>query len=167
LTTSNFLNTTINIKKIKLHNHIILDTPGFNSTKNILLNLKDYRDILKLFKKKVVKPLNYQIDKSQSFIADSFLYIKTESSHGSITFYSSLDIDIKRVKTTNLASNLEHISCQYKMKKTKREDRIFDLDPNKHYQFYINGFGKILIKNIIKLTINTFNCVDINKLEYE
>jgi hypothetical protein len=167
LTTSNFLNTTANIKKIKLHHHDILDTPGFNSTKNILLNLKDYRDILKLFKKKIIRPINFQINNEQSFIADNFLHIATESINGTITFYSPLDVQIKRVKTENLETNLAHIAYQYKMKKCKRESRIFSLDANKRYQFYINGFGKIITKHIIKLAINTFSGVDINRFEYE
>jgi hypothetical protein len=167
LTTSNFLNTTINIKKIKLLKHTILDTPGFNSSKNLLLNLENYRDILKLFAKKIIRPVNFQIDKLQSFILDSFMTVHTESNKGSITFYTSLDIKIDRCKTENLSKNLNTYSYKYVFNKLNRQDYNFELDQNKQYYIFINGFGKISIRNANKIVINTFDSVSINILSYE
>jgi ribosome biogenesis GTPase A len=73
LTISNQLNTTLDLKQIKLQKHSIIDTPGYYSEHSILRNLAELKDVGSIQNKQKIKPVVFQIIEPQCFIIDSLV----------------------------------------------------------------------------------------------
>jgi ribosome biogenesis GTPase A len=158
LTVSGYLNTTIDVKQIKLQRHNVIDTPGFNSQSSVLSNLTKLEDVGSIRNKQKIKPVTFQIHEDQGFIVDNFCFLQCECKNkGSITFYIPSKIHIHRTKIANLYRNLENTTNQvYTVNDAKRIDHEHILESKNKYNILVEGLGLLSIKGISKILLNTF-----------
>lgn len=166
LTISNYLNTTIDVKQIKLRKHCIIDTPGYNSKHSILSNLIELTDVGSITNKQKIKALTFQIKEPQAFIGDSLFWIKAECvQNGLLIFYMPNKLKIQRTKIINLERNLKNpLNNHYKTKNNERKEHTFDLIPQSKYNLIVEGLGMVVVKGIKKIQINSFANVKISLL---
>jgi ribosome biogenesis GTPase A len=167
LTISGYLNTTIDVKQIKLQKHNIIDTPGFNSQNSVLSNLTELKDVGSIRTKQKIKPVTFQIHEDQGFIVDNFCFLECEcKAKGSVTFYIPNKIHVHRTKIDNLYKNVRNsINQIYKVNDAKRIDHEHILESTNKYNILVEGLGLFSIKGISKILINTFVNVSVVLIE--
>ncbi|MDE6473264.1 MAG: 50S ribosome-binding GTPase, partial [Ureaplasma sp.] len=149
LSTSPFMNTTLDLKKIKLDKLEIIDTPGFIDKTNIL-NFVDAKFSKSILTVNGVNSKNYYLSSNQSILIEKlaiFNYLVGDKNN--FTFYLSKNLNLLRCKYEKALSNFnnENISA-ISYNSTMKLDLIthkFTLNKNKKYNLYINGLVMISI----------------------
>ncbi|MCM1371001.1 MAG: 50S ribosome-binding GTPase [Clostridium sp.] len=113
ITTSLLPNTTIDLIKINLDdNMVLIDTPGIIDSGNII-NYLNKNDIKKLFPKKEIRPITYQLKQNDILIINDFFRLDSITK-SNITFFISNQFDIKRFYNTERLKNLQSINLNVK-----------------------------------------------------
>ena len=158
LTTSSYVNTTIDFQKIKIDKHQIIDTPGFESQSNILAYVTNIKDVRSKVNIKKINSVYFLIKQEQAFILDGLANItfKPSNEKAGVSFYLTLEAKITRTKPENLQKHLDNDSLAFNISKPYENDIVFDNLKNTTYTIQIDGLGHIIFKNIkeIKLSIN-------------
>lgn len=99
ITTSPLPSTTLNFIKVKLDDNLtLIDTPGLLDSTDII-NYLEYKDIKKVVPVKEIKPITYQIRKSQILIIDNLVRIEAENID--LTLFISSNLKVKRYYKDN------------------------------------------------------------------
>lgn len=173
LTISPYVNTTINLKKIKIDKNEIIDTPGFLSPTNITNYISD-ANIKKISNWKNHKPTNFFILPNQTLMFSGLGYLSyLDGIKTTFTFYFSNEIKIKRMKTINADKNLAQAQTNntevsyLDQANSEFINHEFKLDPNKKHNISIEGLGLISLNKGIKLiTIRIRKNVGVNLNKY-
>lgn len=143
ITTSMLPSTTLNKIEVKISNTLtLIDTPGIIDVGNIN-NYLDSIMLKKLFIKKEIKPITYQIKNKQYIFIEDFLKIECLE-NCDMTFYMSNQLKIDRVfkdRQTNLS--------------------IRKLSLSKSGEIVINGLGYIYVNKPAKINVFTYDGVEI------
>ena len=143
VTTSMLPSTTLDTIKIIINDNLtLIDTPGIIDTGNIC-NYLDNSYLKKIFPKKEIKPITYQIKSRQFIFVEGILKIECEE-NCDMTFYCSNALKIERF--------FKDVECDF----NKRE--IVTL---RNCDIVINGFGYISVNSKVKLNIYTYDGVEI------
>lgn len=139
ITTSILPSTTLNSVEIPLREDLtFIDTPGLIDS-NSFINLADAKLLKKIFPKKEIKPITYQIKEKQTIFVEDILRIDVNN-RNNFTFYFSNSLSMKRTfkKKNKLLHLKEHI-----IRVRPQEDIV------------ISGLGFIRVSNsdVIKLYI--------------
>lgn len=157
LTTSYFLNTTLEINEINLDDYILLDSPGFLDSNNAYMFLEK-KDIKKIFIKKAIKPKVYQIYEKQSYFIDDIFRIDVLSDErSSVVFYMNNDLNIHR--TNYFKADKYEDKHQIKIKNFKSKNII---SKEKNFDLVIDGVGFISFHNISKINIKIHDKIGIS-----
>ncbi len=125
ITTSMLPNTTMEKIEIVISNQLtLIDTPGFLNTGN-LIELVDGDEIKRIYPKKEIRPLSYQIKERQSIFIDKYARIDCETENN-LVFYISNQLEVKRSWKT----------CEEESSFTKREITVHSKE-----DVVINGLG--------------------------
>lgn len=144
ITTSILPSTTLDIIEIKLNDDLtIYDTPGLLEEGNII-NYVDGIELKKIIPNKVIKPISYRISGIQYLQLDKYALVEVDSSN--VTLFFSNDLDIKRL---------------YK-KPDDSFENIISIDAFNE-DVVISGLGFIKVTGNTKITIKTYNNVNIYK----
>ena len=149
LSTSPFMNTTLDLKKIKLDKLEIIDTPGFIDKTNIL-NFVDAKFSKSILTVNGVNSKNYYLSSNQSILIEKlaiFNYLVGDKNN--FTFYLSKNLNLLRCKYEKALSNFNNenisaISYNSTMKLALITHK-FTLNKYKKYNLYINGLVMISI----------------------
>lgn len=172
LTVSPFINTTLNLKKNKIGNIEIIDTPGLPTTSNIL-NYLSPSDVKKVTNFKNNRPINFFLNPEQSIMLEGlgyFTYVAGEQAN--ITFYMSNELHLERVKEINAERNLTQL-IKNKTKinytdapDTKFREYEFRLYSSNKNNLSIDGLGLISLNKgmkIIRIKVRENVGVNLNK----
>lgn len=157
LTTSYFLNTTLDVNEIVLDNYVLLDSPGFIDDENAYMYLEK-SEVKKIFIKKAIKPKVYQIYEKQSYFIDDIFRVDVLSDKkASVVFYMNNDLSIHRTNFYRAdeyeKKHLKNIKM-YKYRYFESKDKNFDL--------VIDGIGFISFHNISKINIKIHDKIGIS-----
>lgn len=166
LTINNAINTTINLQKIKLGYHFLIDTPGVVDKTN-LITWVDQSKIKKIFNNKIINARNFQIKYNKRIIIENLvtidLFVNNDDAIGSCTFYMNKNLYIvsKQIndKLFNQSQKLGYIHED--INQIKQHEFILN---NAKSNISISGLGLIAIKNINKCVIYVHDEVAINQL---
>lgn len=143
ITTSMLPSTTLDTIEIKINDNLnLIDTPGIIDMGNIS-NYLENSILKKLFIKREIKPITYQVKCKQYFFVDSVLKIECLEPCD-MTFYISNQLKINRL--------FKDISVDF----TKTE-----LMTTANCDIVINGLGFISINKAVKINVYTFDNVEI------
>ncbi|QZX49484.1 GTPase [Mycoplasma sp. E35C] len=168
LTTSPYLNTTLQINQIKKREFCLLDTPGYLDESSGLYQL-DPKRIKRLVSQQWKNPVTYQITSDQVFYCEDFIKLKVKLAPNinrtSITFYcpSALRIHRTSIKNENMIDQkLNQIFTDLK------DFNYLTNDNHNHYELNETK-NNLLINGIALIKFNKdIQAVDIyqkNKLE--
>ena len=144
ITTSMLPSTTLDTMDIKISDDLtLIDTPGIIDNGNIC-NYLENKSLKKIFPKKEIKPITYQVKSKQYILVENFIKIECEE-NCDITLYFSNQLKIERfykdVEIPNLVKN--------------------EVSAFKNSDIVINGIGFINTKKSVKLNIYTLENVDV------
>lgn len=143
ITTSMLPSTTLDTIEIKISDDLtLIDTPGIIDMGNIS-NYVDEKMLKKLFIKREIKPITYQIKSKQYIFIEDFLKIECLETCD-MTFYISNQLKIDRV---------------FKDKQTDLIER--KIVTSTKCDIVINGLGYIYVNKSVKINISTYNGVEI------
>lgn len=172
LTVSPFINTTLNLKKNKIGNVEIIDTPGLPTTSNIL-NYLSPENIKKVTNFKNNRSINFFLKAEQSIMLEGLGYLTyVAGEQANITFYVSNELHLERVKEINAERNLDQfIKNKIKINyldapNTKFIEYEFRLYSSKKNNLSIDGLGLISFNKgmkIIRIKIKEGVGVNLNK----
>ncbi len=139
ITTSILPNTTLETIEIKLHNTILIDTPGL-SNKGSIVNYIDYQSLKKITPNKPIKPKTYQIKTPQIINIEPFVQLLLKDND--ITIYISNQLKITR---------------EYDL--TKKSDVLHwrKIDVNDKEDIVICGLGFIKVKKKATIELATID----------
>ncbi len=144
ITTSILPSTTLDTIKIKINDSLnLIDTPGIIDNGNIC-NYLDNSILKKVFPKKEIKPITYQIKGKQYIYIENIIKIECLE-NCNLTFYFSNQLKIERLFKNVELSDLKLIS----------------LDIPNNSDVVINGIGFVNVKNKTHLNIYTIDNVDV------
>ena len=137
ITTSILPSTTLDSIRIKLMEDLVLiDTPGIIDNSNIC-NYLSVKDLKKIFPKKEIKPITYQVHGKQFIFIDDLVKIEVLGDCN-LTFYFSNQLKIDRMyKDRDCNLVLNNIRC------------------SGNSDIVINGLGFINVKSNVNLNIYT------------
>lgn len=172
LTVSPFVNTTLNLKKNKIGNVEIIDTPGLPTTSNIL-NYLSPADVKKVTNFKNNRPINFFLNPEQCIMLEGLGYLTyVAGEQANFTFYVSNELHLQRVKEDNAERNLAQL-MKNKSKinyldapDTKFKEYEFRLDATKKNNISIDGLGLISLNKgmkIIRIKVRENVGVNLNK----
>lgn len=143
ITTSMLPSTTLDTIEIKISDDLtLIDTPGIIDMGNIS-NYVDEKILKKLFIKREIKPITYQIKSKQYIFIEDFLKIECLE-NCDMTFYISNQLKIDRI---------------FKDKPTDLIER--KIVTSTKCDIVINGLGYIYVNKSVKINISTYNGVEI------
>lgn len=143
ITTSMLPSTTLDTIEIKISDNLsLIDTPGIVDIGNIS-NYLDNKMLKKIFIKKEIRPITYQIKSKQYIFVEDFIKIECIE-NCDMTFYMSNQLKIDRI---------------FKDKEVGFSSREFCID--KACDIVINGLGYIYINKSTKINIFTYDNVEI------
>ena len=143
ITTSILPSTTLENINISIDNDLtLIDTPGIIDKKNIC-NYLDVKDLKKIFPKKEIKPITYQIKKIQYIYIEDLVMIET-TDDCNLTFYFSNQLKIERLY------------------KKKENDNLVcnNIETKNNCDIVINGMGFINLKK--KTTLKVYTLKDVS-----
>lgn len=144
ITTSILPSTTLDTMDIRIFEDLVLvDTPGIIDSGNIC-NYLDNKSLKKIFPKKEIKPITYQVKCKQYILIENFIKIECEE-NCDITLYFSNQLKVERIFKNIELPNL-----------VKNEVSAFE-----NSDIVINGIGFINTKKNVKLNIYTLENVDV------
>ncbi len=162
LTTSYYLNTSVDFNEIKHNDYRFIDCPGFIN-KHDLLNYLTPKSIKKVSIQNTLKPLIYQLYSNQLYCIEGLVMIEINSSKASLKLWLSNHLNIHRTAI----KNKEHYYLNHF---TKKEIALpFDLKEvefiSKHnITLGINGLGIIEIIGKAKIKININKNIQVERL---
>ncbi len=143
ITTSMLPSTTLDTIEIKINDNLnLIDTPGIIDIGNIS-NYVDNDTLKKLFIKREIKPITYQIKCKQYFLIDDFIKIECLEPCD-MTFYISNQLKITRF-----------------FKDIKVDFNKQQLVTTSNCDVVINGLGFIAINRKVKVNIFTYDGVEV------
>lgn len=166
ITTSNIPGTTLNFIEINLDDFKLIDTPGiFNE--NDIINHLDLESINKIMPKKEIKPINLQLNSSQTvFISGLARFDFLSGDPTNFTFYFSNELLIHRTKLSN-ADEFFNRQVGNLLNPPKKEDynlleyysKEFLFDGNNREDIVISGLGFITVTSKCRIKITTLKNV--------
>lgn len=143
ITTSMLPSTTLDTIEIRINDNLtLIDTPGIIDDGNIS-NYLDNDLLKKLFIKREIKPITYQVKCKQYFLIDDFIKIECLEPCD-MTFYIS-----NRLKITRFFKNIETDFNKQQLVTIANCDIV------------INGLGFIAINREVKINVFTYDGVEI------
>ncbi|MBE6138690.1 MAG: GTPase RsgA [Firmicutes bacterium] len=141
ITTSVLPSTTLNSIEIVMNEELtLIDTPGLLDNGNII-NYVDGKDLKKIVPTKEIKPITYQIKKSQIVEIDKYAFV--ECSDANITLFMSNLLNIKRsYKAQNFS-----------------DFKTYEIDVKKGEDIVIVGLGFIKVSKNAKFKIHVLKNV--------
>lgn len=163
---SNYLNTTLTYKKIRINKHIIIDSPGSSYNKSILNNIDSSKNISKLFNLKKAKSMYFLVKHQQAFMIDKLcnIIITPKLVNCGVSFFLELNLDIIRSSVEKLSANTKNIKSKLNVLNNKKITFKFD-NLNELITFQISGLGHIIVKNASMVDIETFDNVKIDMIK--
>ena len=174
LTVSPFINTTLGLRKIKINDVELLDTPGTIFESNIL-NYIPLNDVKKVAGFKDNHAASFYIKPDQTLMFEGLGYLtllETENdSKQTITFYTNKNLKISRMKAENTNKNFMLMQeDKHAIKYSEPQTFItyeFELNPLVKHNISISGLGlislssgikkiSIYISDKIKITLNKY-----------
>lgn len=172
LTVSPFVNTTLNLKKNKIGNVEIIDTPGLPTITSIL-NYLSPQNVKKVTNFKNNRPTNFFLNPEQSIMLEGLGYLTyVAGEKANLTFYMSNELHLERVKEVNAEKNLSQmIKNSQKInyldaQNTKFVEYEFRLDSTRKNNLSIDGLGLISLNKgmkIIRIKVKENVGVNLNK----
>ncbi|MES3497332.1 ribosome biogenesis GTPase YqeH [Mycoplasmoides gallisepticum] len=153
LTTSPYLNTTLQINQIKRQDFCLLDTPGYLDETNGFFDLVPRR-IKRLVSYQWKNPVTYQITSNQIFYCEDFfklkVYLKKDTTKTSITFYCPTALRIHRTSSKNEQSIDQKLTQIFSDLKTFS---YLNNDQTNAYQIALNQ-DNLLVNGICLIKFN-------------
>ena len=141
ITTSYLANTTLDLIKIRLDNFTLIDTPGIIND-NSINSLSD-SILKKLSKSKRIKPISYQVKKTQYITIEDIIRITVSND---IIIYTPSNIDVNRYYKDNKFNSVKEINYNI----TNTSDIVI---PNIGFIKVKSGQVKIEMTNNIKIYV--------------
>ncbi|BAO73585.1 ribosome biogenesis GTPase YqeH [Ureaplasma parvum] len=149
LTISSYTNTTINLNKINIQEHQILDAPGVCFDENILNYVRD-EDNKSIMISYGAKAINYQINPQQALMISGLVgiqYLKGQKT--TFTLYVSFQLDIHRCKLENFIMNFNKRYLLAKFNYLNQDlefvDHLITLNKDQKTNICIAGLGLLVI----------------------
>ncbi|ACI59797.1 ribosome biogenesis GTPase YqeH [Ureaplasma urealyticum serovar 10 str. ATCC 33699] len=171
LTISSYTNTTINLNKINLLEHQIIDAPGVCFNENILNYVRD-EDNKSIMISYGAKAINYQINPQQAIMISGLVGVQyLQGQKTTFTLYVSSQLDIHRCKLENFITNFNNRYLLAKFNYVDQDIEFIDhtiaLNKNQKTNICIAGLGLLVINaNAEQICIRLPKCVGIKVAKY-
>lgn len=166
LTVSPLKNTTLNLSKIKINKHTIIDTPGIPNNQS-LINKLDDKDIFLFNNSNKYVSKNFKINKNnQTYFIEGLAYINVSDIYefGNLTFYIKSNIKIHHTNKSKIKDLIKNRNKVFKInynQKVNFKEINFEAKPDTKYNLFLNGLCLVSFKNLKSIQIGVVDDVEI------